>query len=204
VSKKHRPPQSTQMISSSGWSACTTPVCRYRAAVRVVAGELRGRTIVAPEGTSTRPTTDKVREAMFNALRSLGVVDGAVVADLFAGCGALGIEALSRGASSCVFVERDATALRVLRSNLHTLGLDDRSRVVAADVLSTVSSLSPIDLALVDPPYAFDDWDTLLGRLRAGLVVAESDREIAAPPGWESTRARRYGRTWVTFLERVP
>jgi 16S rRNA (guanine966-N2)-methyltransferase len=172
--------------------------------VRVVAGHLRGRAIVAPEGATTRPTTDKVREAVFNALGSLGVVDDAVVADLFAGCGALGIEALSRGAASCVFVERDASALKALRGNLSSLGLEASTRVVASDVMSIVASLSGLDLALADPPYSFDEWPLLLSRVSAPFVVAESDREITAPDGWQSLRARRYGRTFVTFLERVP
>lgn len=169
-----------------------------------MAGELRGRTIVAPEGGTTRPTTDKVREAVFNSLVSLGVVEDAVVADLYAGCGALGIEALSRGAASCVFVERDGQALRTLRGNIDTLGLADRARVVSSDVLAVAASLTALDLVLADPPYTFDAWDQLLGLVTAGFVVAESDREVPAPEGWETVRSKRYGRTWVTFLERVP
>ena len=82
--------------------------------MRVVAGELGGRKLVSPEGTSTRPTTDRAREAIFNALGSAGLIDGALVADLFAGTGAVGIEALSRGAAHCTFVERDRNALRAL------------------------------------------------------------------------------------------
>lgn len=169
-----------------------------------MAGELRGRTIVAPEGGTTRPTTDKVREAVFNSLVSLGVIEDAVVADLYAGCGALGIEALSRGAASCVFVERDGQALRTLRSNIETLGLADRTRVVSSDVLAVAASLTALDLVLADPPYDFDAWEQLIGLVTAGFVVAESDREVPAPDGWETVRAKRYGRTWVTFLERVP
>jgi 16S rRNA (guanine966-N2)-methyltransferase len=169
-----------------------------------VAGELRGRTIVAPEGGTTRPTTDKVREAVFNSLVSLGVIEDAVVADLYAGCGALGIEALSRGAASCVFVERDGQALRTLRGNIETLGLADRARVVSSDVLAVAASLTALDLVLADPPYNFDAWEQLLGLVTAGFVVAESDREVSAPDGWQTVRAKRYGRTWVTFLERVP
>ncbi len=96
--------------------------------MRVVAGELRGRRIDAPPGNDTRPTTDKVREATFNALGSLDLVRDALVVDLYAGSGALGIEALSRGAAHCTFVERDRSALRTLRDNLAALGLDDRSR----------------------------------------------------------------------------
>jgi|RhiMethySRZTD1v2_1073278.scaffolds.fasta_scaffold740712_2 16S rRNA (guanine966-N2)-methyltransferase len=171
--------------------------------MRVVAGELKGRQIQAPEGTSTRPTTDRVREALFNALGSLDVVVDATVVDLFAGSGALGIEALSRGASHCTFVERDASALRVLRENVAALGLTDRSRVVPADATVAVGSLPPIDLVLADPPYDFADWAALLGPLEARLVVLESSRSIDLPDGWELVREKRYGRTYVAFAERT-
>ena len=92
--------------------------------MRVVAGEFGGRKLVSPEGTSTRPTTDRVREAIFNALGSAGLIDGALVADLFAGTGAVGIEALSRGAAHCTFVARDRAALRSLEDNIDSLGLE--------------------------------------------------------------------------------
>ena len=101
--------------------------------VRVVAGDLRGRKIEAPVSEATRPTTDKVREAVFNALGSLGVIDGARVLDLYAGTGAMGIEAISRGASHCVFVEKDRAALQVLRSNIRQLGIEHQSTVLSAD-----------------------------------------------------------------------
>ena len=103
--------------------------------MRVVAGELRGRRIEAPPGTDTRPTTDKVREATFNALGSLDLVRDALVVDMFAGSGALGIEALSRGAAHCTFIERDRTALRTLRDNIDVLGLTDKARVVPGDAM---------------------------------------------------------------------
>lgn len=172
--------------------------------MRVVAGELRGRRIEAPDGKDTRPTTDMVREAVFNALGSLDLVRDARVADLFAGTGALGIEALSRGAGHCVFVERDRVALRVLRHNLTALGLDDRSRVVAGDVLVHAGQLE-VDLVLADPPYDFDQWPALFAVLRAAFVVAEAGKSLEAldVPGWQATRSRRYGRTWVTFFERI-
>jgi 16S rRNA (guanine966-N2)-methyltransferase len=170
--------------------------------MRVVAGELRGRRIVAPAGESTRPTTDKVREAVFNALGSQGVLVDAHVADLYAGSGALGIEALSRGAAHCVFVERDRNALRALRENLSTLGLDDRSRVVTGDVLAVAASVVA-DVVFADPPYEFEAWERLLGVIRSSMVVAEAGHELAAPQGWELTRSKRYGRTWVSFLVRT-
>jgi 16S rRNA (guanine966-N2)-methyltransferase len=169
--------------------------------MRVVAGELRGRRFEAPPGVDTRPTTDKTREAIFNALGSLDLVRDAVVADLFAGSGALGIEALSRGAAHCTFVERDRTALRTLRSNLDALGISDRGRIVPGDATAAVRRIEA-DLVLADPPYDFDAWGELLAGTRSPFVVAEAGREVEAPEGWTPTRARRYGRTWVTFLER--
>ena len=172
------------------------------ARMRVVAGELGGRKIVSPDGTSTRPTTDRVREAIFNSLGSSGVLDGALVADLFAGTGAVGIEALSRGAERCVFVERDRTALRVLEENLDTLGLRDRSRVITSDAMATASAID-CDIVLADPPYGFDAWAELLRVVRADLVIAESGRSIDCPDGWKITREKKYGRTMVTFFERV-
>lgn len=160
--------------------------------------------MIAPDGLSTRPTTDKVRQAVFNSLGSMGVLEGATVADLYAGSGALGIEALSRGAASCVFVERDRSALAALRENLSTLGLESRSTVVATDVLAYAPGITSVDIALIDPPYTFEHWADLLRVLRADLVVAESGREVAAPDGWTQLRAKRHGRTVITTLEREP
>ncbi len=171
--------------------------------MRVVAGELGGRRLVAPPGTSTRPTTDRVREAVFNSLGSAGVLDGAIVVDLFAGSGAIGIEALSRGAARCVFVERDRAALRALEENLDALDLGDRARVVAADAVVAAATIDA-DIVFADPPYGFDDWQRLLDRVGADLVVAESGDRIGEVEGWETTREKRYGRTRVTFLERRP
>lgn len=170
--------------------------------MRVVAGELGGRRLVSPEGLSTRPTTDRVREAIFNALGSAGMVEDALVADLYAGSGAIGIEALSRGAEHCTFVERDRTALRALEENVETLGLTARSKVITTDVLAVGSAIDA-DVAFADPPYDFDAWERLLGLIRADVVVAESGAAIDAPSGWDAWRSKRYGRTWVTFLERA-
>ncbi len=158
---------------------------------------------MAPEGLTTRPTTDKVRQAVFNSLGSMGVLEGAVVADLYAGSGALGIEALSRGAESCVFVERDRAALQALRSNIATLGIAERCTVHATDVMAWVPAMRNIDIAFIDPPYEFSAWPALLGLVQAGMVVAEADDPVDAPEGWQQVRSRRYGRTWVTVLERL-
>ena len=175
---------------------------RILATMRVVAGELGGRRLVAPEGTSTRPTTDRVREAVFNSLGSAGVLEGAVVADLFAGSGAIGIEALSRGAARCIFVERDRAALRALHDNLDALDLTDRAKVLAADALSVAATVDA-DIVFADPPYEFDAWAELLGRVRSDLVIAEAGSSVDAPSGWTVTRDKKYGRTRVTFLERA-
>lgn len=169
--------------------------------MRVVAGDLRGRRIEAPTSDATRPTTDKVREAVFNALGSLDVVDGARVLDLFAGTGAMGIEALSRGASHCVFVERDRDALAVLKKNIAALGLSDRTTVLAVDALTAASRQADIDLLIADPPYGFDQWRDLIADADAAFVVLESDRAVGEVDGWETIREKKYGRTHVSFLQ---
>ncbi len=169
----------------------------------MIAGEFGGRKLASPDGTTTRPTTDKVRQAVFNSLDSFGALDGAVVADLYAGSGSMGIEAISRGAEHCTFVERDRNALQALRTNIATLQLDSRSTVVATDVLAWVPAMRNIDVAFADPPYDFDGWPRLLSLIEAPLVIAEAGRELEAVDGWELRRARRYGRTWVNTLERV-
>lgn len=169
--------------------------------MRVVAGDLRGRRIEAPAGDTTRPTTDKVREAVFNALGSMAVIEGANVLDLFAGTGAMGIEALSRGAARCVFVERDGRAVEVLRRNVEQLGIADRSVVIHGDAL--VSAGLPADVVIADPPYGYGEWERLLSLTAAPLVVVESGSVPPVVPGWEVRRERRYGRTHVAFLGRT-
>ncbi|HEX5366634.1 MAG TPA: 16S rRNA (guanine(966)-N(2))-methyltransferase RsmD [Acidimicrobiales bacterium] len=174
--------------------------------MRVVAGTARGRPLVAPPGDRTRPTADRVREAVFNALWSRGALEGATVADLYAGSGALGIEALSRGAAHATFVDRDQAAVRAVRRNLEACGLADRATVERAPVEGWLAGLQPgtrLDLALCDPPYAFTGWDGLLAALPAALVVVESDRPVRPPTGWRLVREARYGGTWVGFLEGV-
>jgi 16S rRNA (guanine966-N2)-methyltransferase len=175
--------------------------------MRVVAGEARGRRLVAPAGRDTRPTTDRVRESVFNALDSLGAVAGATVLDLFAGSGALGIEALSRGAAHCTFVELDRAALAAIRANLSATGLGDRAAVTTGDARRVLASLAlsgrRFHLALLDPPYATTDWEQLLDQLPAEVAVLESDRDVPLPPGWVSMRSRRYGGTVVIFARRA-
>jgi 16S rRNA (guanine966-N2)-methyltransferase len=170
--------------------------------VRVIAGELGGRRLVAPPGATTRPTSDRVRGATFNSLESSGDVDGAQVLDLFAGSGALGIEALSRGAAHATFVERDRAALAALRTNLETLGLGpDRATVVPGDGVAHAADRA-YDLALVDPPYAFDGWDALLTALDAEVVVCEAGAPVEPSPPWRVARVKSYGGTVVTICRR--
>ncbi len=173
--------------------------------MRVVAGSARGRRLESPVGESTRPTSDRVREAIFNAVFSRMPIAGARVVDLYAGSGALGIEALSRGATEAWFVESDRVAVGVIEANLDTLGFGDRATVIrgrAEDVVDTLPG--DLDLVLADPPYAFDGWSDLLGRVAGhldagGMAVMESDRPIALPVGWEKMRERAYGGTVITF-----
>ena len=169
--------------------------------MRVIAGSSRGRILRAPVGEGTRPTADRVRESIFDVLGSLLDLNGLVVVDLFAGSGALGIEALSRGAASVVFVDSAAAAVRAVTANITGAGLDPgRTEVVRADVLRYLGRPHRFDLALCDPPYAFEDWEALLGRLRATVAVLESDRPVAVPPTWEIVRNKRYGGTLVTVV----
>ncbi|MGI9603426.1 MAG: 16S rRNA (guanine(966)-N(2))-methyltransferase RsmD [Acidimicrobiales bacterium] len=171
--------------------------------MRIIAGEGRGRRLVAPDGRSVRPTSDRVREAMFNALYSLGGVEEARVLDLFAGSGALGLEALSRGAASVVFVDTDAEARRCIDENLQTLGWTDRAEVIARDAWAHLERRpDPVDVAFLDPPYEFDQWPELLAAVDADRVVVESDRALPSVDGWRLDREKSYGATVVTIISR--
>jgi 16S rRNA (guanine966-N2)-methyltransferase len=144
-----------------------------------------------------------VREAIFNSLHSLGGLVDATVLDLFAGSGALGIEALSRGAARATFVEQARPAADAIRANLAATGLADRAEVVVADVLAWARRAEPVvDVLLADPPYAFDAWADLLSHVTADVVVVESDRPIDLGPGFGGARSRRYGGTVVTLARR--
>jgi 16S rRNA (guanine(966)-N(2))-methyltransferase RsmD len=145
-----------------------------------------------------------VRESIFNIIGSRGGVAGWRVVDLFCGSGALGIEALSRGAAAVTFVDHDATALEAVRQNLGAVGLGDEPVSVVRALLPAwlgSATAGEFDLALCDPPYDFDDWPALLGALRARTVVAESPAPLAVPAGWVVVRERRYGGTLITVAE---
>ena len=172
--------------------------------MRIIAGTHRGQRIAAPRGRDTRPTSDRVRENAFNLI---GPVDDASVLDLFAGSGALGLEALSRGAASCVFVESDRDACRVVNANLDRLGL--RASVLCRDVFSALAGeRGTFDLVLCDPPYdsaALDRIAPHLPRLLApdGLLVYESSGREDPPsvPGLEVRTSRKYGSARLTLFE---
>ena len=176
--------------------------------MRIIGGSRKGARIFAPSGRDTRPTGDRVREAAFNLI---GPVDGASVLDLFAGSGAMGLEALSRGAAGAVFVESDRDACRAVERNLVKLGLTG-ARVVCGDVLRFLASeRAQYDLVLVDPPYEMVESQGMrLGPyLRAvlaenGLLVFESGAKTQPELPFHVRTSRRYGSARLTLFEHEP
>jgi 16S rRNA (guanine966-N2)-methyltransferase len=170
--------------------------------MRVIGGRSRGRRLAAKLPAAVRPTSDRVRESIFDILGSRGGVDGLSVVDLFCGSGALGLEALSRGAAAATFVDQDPGALDAVRTNLGAVGLgDEPATVVRASLPSWLVGAPSFDLALCDPPYDFEAWPELLGLLQAEVAVLESASPIPLPAGWVVTRERRYGGTLVTVAQ---
>ena len=181
--------------------------------MRIVAGQWRGRKLLAPAGETTRPTSDRTRETLFSMLVSrLGTFEGLKVADLFAGSGALGIEALSRGAASCLFVEQDAAALRALRSNVANLQAAARSDVRAASVLALGPAPAPLDLILLDPPYGSGAGVVALEKLnRLGWIgpatwisLETALKEDATVKGLEPESERKVGKARITLMRVAP
>ena len=188
--------------------------------MRIVSGDFRGKALITPSGDNTRPTSDRARQAIFNILEhapwSEGVRDRRVI-DLFAGSGALGFEALSRGASFCLFVETDEAARGAIRENVDAMGLFGRTRVhrrSATDLGVRPGADGPaFDLAFLDPPYAKGLGEAALQRLAAGGWLAEGaivvfERGASEPdpetPGYEVLDARDYGAARVHFLRALP
>lgn len=160
--------------------------------------------MAAPVGGATRPTSDRVREAMFSILTSMDLLEGAAVLDLFAGSGALGVEALSRGCGRVTFVDSSQAALRSVRANLEVI--PERAgdaEIVHSDVLRFMERSPGFDLALADPPYRFSGWPELLAALlgKVETVMAETDRTIDIGSGWETVKVRKYGSTVVTVAK---
>ena len=184
--------------------------------LRVVGGRLRGRALAAPKGDAIRPTSDRLRESVFNILAHAygDPVTGARVLDLFAGTGALGIEAISRGAAFCLFVDDGAEARALIRQNVDALGLGMVTRVFRRDAtrLGAAHPVEPFGLVFLDPPYRKGLAAPALAALRDGgwlapdaLVVVEeaADAEFAPPAGYEELERRTYDDTVVIFLRPV-
>jgi 16S rRNA (guanine966-N2)-methyltransferase len=175
--------------------------------MRVIAGKWRGRPLVAPKGDATRPTADRTREALFSMLTSrLGSLEDLAVADLFAGSGALGIEALSRGAATCMFVEQDRAAVDALKANLAKL--EARGDVRATSVLALGPAPAPLDLIMMDPPYGTGAGIVALDKLaRLGWVspatwisIETAKQEEIAHPGFTIDATRVHGKARLTLL----
>ncbi|MDE2301356.1 MAG: 16S rRNA (guanine(966)-N(2))-methyltransferase RsmD [Sphingomonadales bacterium] len=181
--------------------------------MRIIAGEWRGRKLAAPQGDTTRPTADRTRETLFSMLLSrLGSFEGLRCADLFAGSGALGLEALSRGAAHCLFAEMDPAALRALRGNIAHLGAQPRCEVRAGSVLALAPARAACDLLLLDPPYASGAGLVALDRLaRLGWIGPASwiSLETAADEplrlrGFAQVAERKVGKARISLLQREP
>ncbi|MBX9897318.1 MAG: 16S rRNA (guanine(966)-N(2))-methyltransferase RsmD [Qipengyuania sp.] len=181
--------------------------------MRIIAGEWRGRKLIAPKGDITRPTADRTRETLFSMLVSrLGSFEGLAVLDLFAGSGALGLEALSRGAASCLFVEQDGAALKALRANLESLAERGRATVTAGSVMALGPARASCDLVLVDPPYGTGAGQVALDRLlRLGWIGPQSwvsletdGKEDVAVAGLATEAERRVGKAKLTLLRIAP
>lgn len=166
--------------------------------MRVVGGSSRGRRLTAKVPAEVRPTTDRVKESIFDILYSLGGVEDLEVVDLFCGSGALGIEALSRGASSCTFVDDAAASIAATETNLKAVGLESSEHQVLRASLPAWKPAGPVDLVLADPPYGFSDWAALLRGLEDATVVIESGEEPVLEAPWMVIRQKRYGTTLVT------
>ena len=177
--------------------------------MRIIAGEWRGRKLTAPKGEATRPTADRTRETLFSMLTSrLGSFEELRVADLFAGSGALGLEALSRGASHCLFVEQDRMALDAIKSNIDNLDARSRSKVEAISVMHLRASREAYDLILLDPPYRTGAGAVALDRLlRLGwmtdatwMAVETASDESVEVDGLTIDAERRIGKGKLTLL----
>lgn len=178
--------------------------------MRIIAGQWRGRGIVAPKGDATRPTADRTREGLFSMLISrIGSFDGLAVADLFAGSGALGLEAMSRGAASCLFVEQDRPAVDALRANLAKLGATADVRAIS--VLSLGKAPAPLDVVMMDPPYGSGAGSVALDKLaRLGWVspaswisIETAFNEPVTVAGFEIDAERNYGKARITLLRQM-
>ncbi|TAN29692.1 MAG: 16S rRNA (guanine(966)-N(2))-methyltransferase RsmD [Actinomycetota bacterium] len=171
--------------------------------VRVLTGANKSRKLLSNVSRATRPTSSRVRKSIFDILWSRVGIEDKSVLDLFAGTGALGIEALSQGAKKVYFVDRSRAAAKVIKENLSRLEIEPgRVKVVTAghkDFLKGYSG-DRFDIAFLDPPYVFDDWDQLLLEVPAAVMVCETGSRIEPPAGTEKLLERKYGTTVVTLI----
>ena len=182
--------------------------------MRIIAGRWKGRALVAPPGLATRPTSDRARQAIFDQLwhapwAGRTVVENAMVLDGFAGTGAMGLEALSRGAARVFFIEQDRAALATLRANIAGCKVGDACRVIAGDVTAPPNAAAPCTLVFLDPPYGKGLVPRALAALQAkgwiapgALIIAETgrDEENAMPPGFEVLSTRDHGAARLSAL----
>ena len=181
--------------------------------MRIVGGQFRGRVLFSPEGQVTRPTADRVRESLFNILTGVGDLEGVSVLDVFAGTGALGFEALSRGADRVTFIENDPAALKVIGENIKKLGVADRTTVLRLDATKPAKAAKPFDLVMFDPPYRSGlAGPALLALDKMGWIGTDATItvEVAAAEPFKSpdkdfdiTDERKYGAARVVFLARA-
>ncbi len=179
--------------------------------MRIIAGKRRGLQLKAPDGFDVRPTADRVKEAVFSALQ-FELYERRVL-DLFAGSGALGLEAISRGAASCIFVEKDPDALSILRTNVETADFQNRAKIIHGDYRDVLKrAIGPFDLVFLDPPYAAGFYEEALSLLCTGdllseeaIVIVESDKShgtMALPNELILHKEKKYGSTTIKFLRR--
>lgn len=169
--------------------------------MRVIAGSARGRSLLAPEGSDTRPITDRAKEGIFNMLGPIIELADCRVLDLYAGSGSFGIECLSRGAGHATFVERSRLAAATIQRNLDTLGFADQATVLTSTVETALRTVSPVELAFCDPPYADDVWAELLPLIPAEILVGHASFDIPLSPEWVELRRRTYGRARIVIAE---
>ena len=172
--------------------------------MRVIAGTAGGIRLLTPEGTGIRPTSDRARESIFNSLHSRSAIQESEVLDLFAGTGALGIEALSRGAKKATFVDNSPESLELVKENLKKSGLENKAQVIKGSALKWLQKSSESwDLVLLDPPYDFENWSELLNILtekKPKTLVIESNRKIDTGPNWHVDSIRQYGSSVVVII----
>ena len=174
--------------------------------MRVISGTAKGKTLKTIEGLDTRPTVDRVKEAVFGSIQ-FDLQDSRVL-DLFAGSGAMGIEALSRGAAEGVFVENNARAMAVVKQNAQYTGVDKRSRFIESDFVAALSKISgEFDFIFIDPPYASDYYKKAMEIIAdkkllasGGRIICEHDREIGDMPSrLVPLKSKKYGKTYITY-----